>query len=179
MKYVKTFESFNSQDEINEGLKDWVIGGLIALSSIGSINAQNTDGESVTSPTTRTEYQIHQSQLDNNVIKKLTKYHNMVMKHSKDFVKSQDGKYTLTKAANFITSSKPGMGYNKKVVFIGIGDESHPDAQICLTLKDDGVISVCIGDERNEKDGTQPMDQTEIIKSDIGYNLALELVNAL
>jgi hypothetical protein len=187
MKHIKKFESFSSEEELNEGLKDWLIGGLMALSSVGvsqdmdkSINVKSTD---------RTEYQIHQSQLDNKVISGFLKYSNRIINQQDKLSYSKDGKYTLIKGPGFSASISVGKGYSKYSCFIGFGDEAKPDAQMCITLKDDGVISLIFGEERRKEDvqvggiigtlkkGEQPMTQTELNKGDRGYNEALKILN--
>jgi hypothetical protein len=187
MKYIKEFEKFDSEKELNEGLKEWLIGGLMALSSVGftqdmdkSINVKSTD---------RTEYQIHQSQLDNNVISGFLKYSNKITSQQNKLSYSKDGKYTLIKGSGFSATISKGSGYNKYSCFIGFGEESKPDAQISITLKDDGVISLIFGEERRKEDvhiggiigtlkkGEQPMTQTELKKGDRGYDDALNILN--
>jgi hypothetical protein len=187
MKHIKEFKTFNSNEELNEGLKDWLIGGLMALSSVGfsqdmdkSINVKSTD---------RTEYQIHQSQLDNNVISGFLKYSNKITNQQNKLSYSKDGKYTLIKGSGFSATISKGSGYNKYSCFIGFGDESKPDAQMSITLKDDGVISLIFGEERRKEDvhiggsigtlkkGEQPMTQTELKKGDKGYTEAMNILN--
>ena len=185
MKHLKTFESYQNE-ETNEGLKDIVIGGLIALSSIGIAKSQDLDTK-VTSPTTRTEYQIHQAQLDNEVQSKLINYSKLIKSNIKDSNKTQEGKYTITKGNNFIASSKGASGYSQKSVMIIFGTESKIDHELHITLKDDGIISVIIDDKIKEthdrgfggviEKGTKIMDQTEIRKGDVGYQEALQILN--
>jgi hypothetical protein len=185
MRHLKTFESYQNE-ETNEGLKDIVIGGLIALSSIGAAKSQDLDTK-VTSPTTRTEYQIHQSQLDNEVQSKLVNYYKLIKSNIKDSKKTQEGKYTVTKGSNFTATSKGSSGYSQKSVMIAFGTESKIDGELHITLKDDGIISVIADDVIKKttdrgfggviKKGTKVMDQTEIRKGDVGYGEALGILN--
>jgi hypothetical protein len=175
MKHIKKFESFNSEEELNEGLREWLIGGLMALSSVAF--SQDIDRSVSNSKSAeRTEYQIHQSQLNNKVISGFLKYSNKIIGQQDKLSYSKDGKYTLIKGPGFSASISEAKGYNKYSCFIGFGEEAKPDAQICITLKDDGVISLIFGDVIN-KNGQQPMSQTELNKDDKGYDDALKILN--
>ena len=188
--HIKMFEEFRNE-QVNEGVKDWIIGGLMALSSFGSVSGQDLDKSTVKSPTTRTEYQIHQDQLDSKSIDSFLKYHKKIVDQSNGLNFSQDGKYTMIKGSGFFASISKGGTYNKYSCFIGFGNEEKPDAQISITLKDDGVISLIYGEERlkgdqtidfggvqrTRKAGTQLMNQTELEEGDKGYDECMQILD--
>lgn len=199
MKYLKSYESYNQyneEEQIDESLKSFLIGSLLALSSLGGVKAQSADADQkISSPETKTEYQIHQSQLDQGVISKLNKWDSKIQSEIQSWRKegpiklpqTMEGKYKITKGKGFSASSKAGTGYNKKNCFIFFGPESNPDCQLSLTLKDDGTISVMIGDSKTVKTemrgdvlseaGTLLMDQTELRPTDKGYKMAMNLLD--
>jgi hypothetical protein len=197
MKYIKLYEQFNCNkldrnESIDEGIKDWIIGGLIALSTVGSTFGQNDDGlDVVKSPTTKTEYQIHKEQLDLKVINGTLKYTNKILSQSNKLKFKKEGKYTIITGEGFSASFKQGTVYSKYNCFIGFGDENKPDAQISITLKDNGIISIIFGEERVKEDyivhdfsgdrvvkkGTQLMSQTEVRKGDKGYDQFIKVLD--
>jgi hypothetical protein len=191
--YQSFIESIENNQEINESLKDWLIGGLIALSSIGVMKGQDLDNVDVKSPTTKTEYSIHKSQIDVGAVSNFVKKYDSIK--SSDLTYTQDGKYTIAKGSGFYGSSKEGTGYNKESCYIVFGDENNPSSQISITLKDDGTVSLMYGGGKTTKDivqydaagnpartikaGTQLMDQTELKKGDRGYKEAIDTLNKM
>ena len=126
--------------------------------------------------------------LDQKVINGFLKYSSKILSQSGKLSFSKEGKFSLIKGIGFFGSISQGTGYNKYSCFIGFGDESKPDAQINITLKNDGVISLIFGEERLKEDqvgdfvgtrkkGTQLMDQTELKKGDKGYDEAVKILN--
>jgi hypothetical protein len=190
MEYIKTYESFNlynndeMNDEMNEGLKTFLIGGLIALSTLlpntaNATNIQSSNGEN---------YKIELSENDNVIINGFLKYYKNIISQKDNVKFSKDGNYIITQGSNFNSSSKENTsGYNLYSSFTMVGDEKSPDAQINITLKDDGTISLMFG-EGAAKGGTtkimgktsnvdyQKMSQVEISKGEHGYDEANNLL---
>jgi uncharacterized glyoxalase superfamily protein PhnB len=189
LKYIKKYENFNTtsnQEELNEGLKDWLIGGLIALSSIGGVMGQDKS-TSVYSPEQKTELEVHKLGLDDKIQSKLLDYHKLIKGYSSQFKKTKDGKYTITEAGDLYASAKEGGKYTIKDVYIIIGDKNNPSKELQISHKDNGNISVTINTVAEKevdrgfggvlKAGSKVYNQCEMMKGDKGYSEALELLN--
>jgi hypothetical protein len=191
MKHIKLYKDFKNTEELNEGLKEWLIGGLMALSSAAF--SQSNDGiVDVESPITKTEYQIHMDQLDYKAIDGFIKYANKIKEQKDKIVFSEDDGHLLIKGKDFSATSKESKSkytvYSCYIIF-GDNDPLKLEAQININLKDDGVISIMFGEERLKEDkviggfvgtykkGSQLLTQTELRKGDKGYSEAMNIIN--
>ena len=178
MNHIRPFDSFQEKHIMNEGVKDWLIGGLIALSSIGGVKGQET----VKSPTTKTEFQIQQEQSSPDLFKKVMDYHKRIMSHINKMTKEKDDKgYELSSSSEFTATSKLGGRYTKKSVMVTFGDVANlwtSDA-FSASLKDNDEITVYVTTEKPDGSVTPKMSQLTLKKGDDGYKEALEIINAL
>ena len=184
MKKIHNFKSFNEQkeEELNEGFKDWVLGSLIALSSFVA-SGQDMD-KAVTADNGHT-YQIS-TKGDRSIVSGFIKYQKQIVQQKGKISKVKDGKYITIKGQGFSGGASPGSGYSKGNVFIAFGSEQNPTAQINVSLKDNGVISIMFGEGHHahyastglgvKVSNSQTLSQTELRKGDPGYQEALDLL---
>ena len=184
MKHIKLYEDF-SDEKVDEGFKDWVIGGLLALSSINP----SLGKDSAISPTNQIEYQVQSTDSEDIIVSGLLKYYNKIATSKLSF--SKDGKFITVKGNNFTGGFSQGTGYNKYNCFFVFGNQNKPDAQLSITMKDDGSVSIYFAEERLKatrevdlgvakrkmRKGTQLFNQTEIKKGEKGYNEAIKILN--
>jgi hypothetical protein len=184
---IKTYEQFNNvhSSSVNEGIKDWLVGGLLALSSISASFGQDLDKQlsTVKSPNSQTQYSVSHRSQDSNVINGLIKCHKIITSDNLNF--SDYGKQTIIEGNNFSASFSKGTKYNIYSTYVVFGNESDPDFILNISLKDDNNISIMYGKEKTistfpgnqSKELVQQMTQVEISKNDRGYNEALEILN--
>lgn len=184
MKKIHNFKSFNEQkeEELNEGFKDWVLGSLIALSSFV---ASGQDMDKAVDAKNGHTYEIT-TKGDRSIVSGFIKYQKQVLQQKGTITKVKNGKYITIKGRGFSGGASPGSGYSKGNVFIAFGSEEDPTAQINVSLKDDGTISIMFGEGHHahyastglgvKVSNSQTLSQTELHKGDPGYKEALELL---
>jgi hypothetical protein len=186
MKKIHNFKSFNEQkeEELNEGFKDWVLGSLIALSSFA---ASGQDMDKAVKADNGHTYQIStKGNSDRSIVSGFIKYQKQIVQQKGTITKVKNGKYITIKGQGFSGGVSPGSGYSKGNVFITFGSEKDPTAQINVSLKDDGAISIMFGEGHHAHyastglglrvSNSQTLSQTELRKGDPGYKEALDLL---
>jgi len=183
MKNIQNFKSFNEQkeEELNEGFKDWVLGSLIALSSFA---ASGQDMDKAVTTNNGHKYEITKG--DRSIVSGFIKYQKQILQQKGTITKVKKGKYITIKGRGFSGGASPGSGYSKGNVFIAFGSEEDPTAQINVSLKDDGAISIMFGEGHHahyastglglKVSTSQTLSQTELHKGEPGYKEALELL---
>ena len=186
MKKIQNFKTFNEQklndEQLNEGFKNWILGSLIALSSF-AVSGQDIDNSVTTN--TGHKYEITNKN-DISIVKGFIKYQKQILQQKGTISKVKDGKFTTIKGQGFSGGSSLGSGYSKGNAFFAFGSEKDPTAQINVSLKDDGTISIMFGEGHHAHytstgldltiSNSQTLSQTEVHKGEPGYKEALELL---
>jgi hypothetical protein len=186
LKYLKTFESFiNEEEPINEGFKHWLMGGLIALSSLGGVSKAKAQDKI---NTLNTETQVKTQQNEND-IKKLLDYHYSIISKKDEFKQAKEGNYLVTKTDDFVALSGKNKYNGADNVNVTWGNPwSNEGKELRLTLYENGTISIYI-DHIVEKDidrgisggitkaGKKVLNQFDLNKGDKGYDEAINIIN--
>lgn len=185
MKYIKTFENYSENETIDEGVRSWIAGGLMALSTLTSCG-NNKTGEPVTGKSSPTEIRSNTKATPQQNFLKLTK---VFKNKSTELKQSVDGDYHLIEGSNINGFGKKGTGYSLYNVYVSFGDPNQPNETISIKQNDVGVISIyygcpstsdrvidVLGSQKTKKAGSMVETQFELNEGDLGYHEALEII---
>jgi hypothetical protein len=180
---MKTYESFQREEVVNEGLKSILVAGLLAASSlINTANSQEITNSNVEMNNGNLRTKI--TKQDNQNINSFLKYHNTIMQQKDDLKVSKDDKGFITSQGdNFNATSRENTTskYIKYSSYAIFGNAENPTAQINISLDDRDIISLMFGAGASASTfqsgkAAYKMDQMELHKGDHGYQEAYELL---
>jgi hypothetical protein len=182
LKYMKTFESFQQEDVVNEGLKSILVAGLLAASALfNTANSQEMANKNL--EIRNGEVSTIITQKDKQIINDFLSYHEVIMQQKADLKFSKDDQGFITAIGdNFNTTSRESKSkYIECSSFALFGNPKSPTAQINISLDDQGTISIMFGAGGSASTyqagkTSYKMNQMEVKKGDRGYQVAYELL---